>query len=294
MIDYKGIQALATILELQSFEEAAKKLHITQSAISQRIKTLESFYGKPLLVRTIPYVPTELGQYLIGHFKQVSLLEDCLEREVKNLSTKPKISIALNRDSLETWFMDLLENAEIFSDVLLEIIAADQEFTLDYLKKGLVTACLSTSATPIVGCNVQFLGNMEYILVASPAFAKKYFPKGVQKKALLNAPALKFDQKDILHERYLEKFYGIQNVNLPFQIIPSVHGFKKCALLGYGYGLLPKIDISNELRIQSLIQLDKKNIWEVPLYWHSWNIPSTFFQKLNNNIINQIKKDSYG
>lgn len=284
MLDYKGIEALYTVQELQSFEAAAQKLHITQSAISQRIKGLEIFYGKPVLTRTLPYRPTELGQQLIGHFTRLCLLETDLQQQIGKMAQTPRISIALNRDSLETWFLDLVEETEIVTNISLEIVADDQELTLDYLKNGLVSACLSTSEREIQGGRVQFLGDMEYILVASPAFVKKYFSKGNAKENLRNAPAIKFDQNDKLHERYLEKFFDLDGRALNYHVIPSVDGFRKFALLGYGYALIPKIDIVNELKENRLLQIHSDKTWKIPLYWHYWAIESKFYQKFNADV----------
>lgn len=289
MLDYKGIEALYTVQEQQSFEVAAKKLHITQSAVSQRIKGLESYYGEPVLIRTLPYLPTSLGEALIGHFKRICLLENSLEQQLAYTEAKPKIGIAINRDSLETWFLDLIENKGIFNQVTLEIIADDQEFTLDYLKKGLVSACLSTSEKAVIGGNVAFLGNMEYLLVASPAFVKQHFSRKDQKKCLLNSTAIKFDKNDILLERYLEKFFGLTGGGLNFHLVPSERGSKKYAALGYGYGLIPKLNILEELKSKKLVQLHKDKIWEIPLYWHYWDIESKFYKKFNQDIIRQAK-----
>jgi LysR family transcriptional regulator, chromosome initiation inhibitor len=285
MLEYRGIEALYTVLELQSFEAAAKKLHITQSAVSQRIKGLETFYGAPLLTRVLPYRPTELGKQLIVHFKRICLLEEDLEKQIGKTALVPRISIALNRDSLETWFLDLAKEAEVFRDISLEIIADDQELTLDYLKNGLVSACLSTSENEIQGGRVHFLGDMEYVLVASPSFVKEYFSGGNPKKNLRNAPAIKFDLNDRLHERYLEKFFNLDGKELNYHIIPSVAGFKKFTLLGYGYALIPKIDILVELKKKQLVQLYSDKVWKIPLYWHYWAVESKFYQKFNAEVI---------
>ncbi len=285
MLDYRGIEALHAVQELQSFEAAAKKLHITQSAVSQRIKGLENFYGEPLLVRVLPYRLTELGTHLIGHFKQICLLEEGLEKQIKKTAVIPRISIALNRDSLETWFLSLIEETDVFRNIILEVIADDQELTLDYLKNGLVSACLSTSEKEIVGGRIHFLGNMEYVLVASPAFAKTFFSKGSPKQCLRHAPAIKFDQNDKLHERYLEKFFNLDGRELDYHVVPSVAAFRKFALLGYGYGLIPRIDIVDELKKKQLVQLYRDKVWNIPLYWHYWAVQSASYQKFNANVI---------
>lgn len=290
MLDYKGIEALYTVVNEQSFEAAARKIHITQSAVSQRIKGLESYYGEPVLVRTLPYRPTKLGESLLAHFKRISLLEDSLKQQIESATIKPKISIAINRDSLETWFLDLLDQTHIFNDLTLEIIADDQELTIEYFKKGLVTACLSTADRAILGGNMTFLGNMDYYLVASPAFVDRYFSDRNQKKCLVNAPAIKFDKNDRLHERYLERFFKIVGEDLNFHVVPSVPGFRKFALLGYGYGLIPKIDILEELKKKQLIQLFPDKVWQIPLYWHYLDIESKFYKKFTHDIIQHAKR----
>ena len=288
MLDYRGIEALYTVQELQSFKAAAKKLHITQSAVSQRIKNLETLYGEPVLIRVLPYKTTRLGDFLIGHYKRLCLLEDSLADQIESQKRKQTISIALNRDSLETWFLDLIEKTDLFSHINLEIIADDQELTIDYLKKGLVSACLSTSSKEIPGGHAVFLGNMEYVLVASPEFIKSYFTKRKQKQCLLKAPAIKFDKHDFLHERYLEKFFGLNGKEMDFHIIPSVKGFKKYALLGYGYALIPKIDILLELKNKKLVQLYPDKIWKTPIYWHYWDIQSPIYKKFNADFVHHI------
>lgn len=281
MLDYRGIEALYTVQELQSFEGAAKKLRITQSAISQRIKALETYYGEPLLIRTLPYRPTLLGEQLIGHYKRICLLEEDLKAQLDTSAAIPKISIALNRDSLETWFLE----ADLYEGIILEVIADDQELTLDYLKKGLVSACISTTEKEILGGKVEFLGDMEYVLVASSAFAKKHFSQGSPKESLSNAPAIKFDRNDYLHERYLEKYFHLSGAELNFHVVPSVRGFKKFALKGYGYGLIPRIDIIEELKKKKLVQLYPDKVWKIPLYWHYWAVESKIYKKFNAEMI---------
>ncbi len=290
MLDYRGIEALYTVQEFQNFELAAKKLFITQSAVSQRIKGLEDYYGEPVLIRTLPYRPTKLGRQLISHFKKICLLENELSQELGEIKIQPHISVALNRDSLETWFLDLMEREkEEFSDIILEIIADDQEFTLNYLKNGTVSACLSTSEKEILGGQASFVGGMQYVLVASPTFVKKYFFSENPIECLQNAPAIKFDKNDYLHERYLEKFFGINGSELKYNMIPSVRGFRKFALLGHGYALIPKIDILDELKTKQLVQIYPDKTWEIPLYWHYWTVQSKLYQKFNTNMIRLAK-----
>lgn len=290
MLDYRGIEALYTVQELQSFEAAAKKLHITQSAVSQRIKGLEREYGEPVLIRTLPYRATTLGNQLISHYKRICVLEEDLKQQLGSGSTKPRISIAINRDSLDTWFLKLLEEKKIFADIFLEIIADDQELTIDYLKNGIVSACLSTFDKEILGGCLHFIGNMEYVLAGSPQFVMTYFSKGTPKQCLKKAPAIIFDKNDKLHESYLEKYFGLSGNDQQYHVVPSVQCFKKFALMGYGCALIPKIDMQTELKKKQLIEIYPDKVWNIPLYWHHWDIESKSYQKFNTEMVQNARK----
>ncbi len=80
MLDYAGLEALAAVLREGSFDRAARKLHVTPSAISQRIKLLEERVGQVLVMRGTPCTGTEAGRRLCLHVEQVALLENELRR----------------------------------------------------------------------------------------------------------------------------------------------------------------------------------------------------------------------
>ena len=138
---------------------------------------------------------------------------------------------------------------------MLEIIADDQELTLDYFKNGLVSACLSTKSKALKGAEAADLGYMTYILAAAPDFLNRYEFNKDPRAFFKEAPALQFDRNDNLHERYLRHYFPDLDTNIPYKIIPSVAGFKKYAMLGLGYGLIPLIDILDELKSNKLINL---------------------------------------
>ncbi len=292
MLDYKGIQALYQVVRTQSFEMAADKLFVTQSAVSQRIKGLEQYYGCPLLSRSLPYEPTELGSQLISHYQQLKDLEENLLLQMDAMKKTPKISVAINRDSLETWFREVMQKLKTIKDFRIEIISDDQDVTIDYMRKGLVSAALSTAKNPLPGCKVEFLGYMMYVLVSSPEFKKRYFDghKSIAKK-LLSAPTVIFDSKDSLHENYLKDCFNITDQVQTFHTVPSVYVFKEFTLKGYGYALIPEIDIRDELKNGSLIDLFPKKHWPMPLYWHTRAIQTPSYQQFND-IVRKVASDN--
>lgn len=287
-MDYRGIEALHMVQSLQSFDLAAKKLFITQSAVSQRIKGLEDHYKEPVLTRQLPYMLTKLGTKLILHYKKVCLLKEEFEQQLGLMNSTLQYSIAINHDSLETWFLDLIED-EAFSPIIFEILVDDQERTLEYLKNGAVSACLSTSKKEILGGKVYPIGEMEYVLSASPPFAKQYFVDKNRAKCLCQAPAIKFEKNDKLEDLFLKKFFGITKEPSHFHAVPSVKGLKKFAVLGKGYALLPKIDIQHELRAEQLVEVYPDKVLKIPLYWHHLDVDSKSFQQFNRDIVHCAK-----
>lgn len=286
LIDYKSLKILLTVIEKNHFERAASSLHMTQSAISQRIKQLEAYYGEPLLIRTQPYQATPLGEKLLSHYKKVALLEATIAQELTDTQSPLSFAIAINRDSLETWFKPIFP--QLPTDITLDIFSDDQEITIQYLKKGLVIGAVSTQAKVLSGCHAHYLGIMDYCLVASPSFKKRFF-RTLSKEALLNAPAILFDNKDHLHQHYLKRFFQIKH-KPNYHFVPSISCFKEAAIHGLGYGLIPEIDIQKELRSGTLVQLAPKKTWPMPLYWHHFAMENKVLQSFNDLILKLAKK----
>ncbi|MGL5505470.1 MAG: ArgP/LysG family DNA-binding transcriptional regulator, partial [Aeromonas veronii] len=196
-LDYKLLRALDAVLQEQNFDRAAKSLHITQSAISQRIKQLEQQFAEPLLIRSQPLQATPLGQKLLAHYRQVHQLE--LELAGELTPDEPqgpiRISIAVNADSLATWFLPAIAPLLKQHPIELNLLVDDESRTLDKVREGQAFGAVSLHPQPLAGCCVDELGEMNYLLTASPAFVACHFPHGLTREALAKAPAVAFDQR---------------------------------------------------------------------------------------------------
>lgn len=284
MLDYKLVEAVAAIAESESFEKAASTLHITQSAISQRLKLLEDQLGQILLLRTSPPQLTSAGQEIVKHFLQVQHLENELQEKVSSQidSIGAKISIAVNADSLATWFLDTLESFIREEEILLDIRVEDQAQTHQLLKSGDVVGSISTLDKPIQGCRHNYIGTMLYHMVATPSFARKWFSDGLTQGATAQAPAIFFNRKDEMHSNFLTKNVGIQQDHFPAHYIPSSEKFSQYMIAGLGYGLLPIVQSKPHIECGNLIDLSPGHTLEIKLYWHCWNIESRRLKMLSS------------
>ncbi|MFY0660432.1 MAG: LysR family transcriptional regulator ArgP [Shimia sp.] len=265
-LDYAHLAALAAILRTGSFDGAAQELGITQSAISQRLKTLEERVGMPLVLRGTPCEGTETGRRLAAHLDQVGMLEGALSRDLAKLSPRTaRLRIAVTADSLATWF---LKAAAQVPDLLFDLVVDDQDFSADWLRRGEVVAAVTAHEAPIAGCDSTPLGPMHYVPSASPAYMTKHFPNGVTAEAVATAPILIFDAKDRLQETWMTQNLGV-TPSPPSHRLPSSSGFVEACLLGLGWGMNPEPLVRPHLETGTLVPLIPNTTFDTPLFWQS-------------------------
>ncbi len=292
MLDYKLIEALALVAQQGGFDKAATALHITQSAVSQRIKLLEEQMGQILIARTIPPKITQAGRNILKHYLQVKQLEDDLGRATNKQPDKGYTSIAvgLNADSLATWFLDAIQSFVAKEGILIDLRIDDQEQTDRMLKDGDVVGCISTREQPLQGCKIEYLGCMNYHMLASPEFAEKWFPTGLTIAGAYRAPAIIFNRKDGLHHKLFNQALGAVPDIVPTNYIPSAEKFVDFILMGLGYGMLPLQQSEPFVQTGRLIDLAPDYNIPVKLYWHCWNLKSKLLIKFTQQLTLGAKK----
>nr|WP_294863761.1 LysR family transcriptional regulator ArgP [uncultured Pseudogulbenkiania sp.] len=292
MLDPKLLQALAAVVENGGFDKAAKALFLTQSAVSQRIKQLEERLGQPVVTRTTPVDATPHGRHLIQHFRQLTLMEAELMETLQagdghaGFST---LTVAVNADSLATWFLDAARPALEATRLLLDIRVDDQEHTHELLRGGHVSGCVSSRCQTIQGGESHYLGSMRYLCLAAPHFVQRYFADGVSHTTLSTAPALLFDRKDSLHQAFLQQQLAF-TLDFPALTLPSVQGFLDYTLAGIAYGLIPEGMAEAALGDGRLIDLAPGKHLDVPLYWHHWQMEVALARQLTATIIEQGRR----
>ncbi len=263
--DPHHLSALAAVLRLGSFDAAAAALSVTPSAISQRIKALEDRLGSVLIQRGSPCTGTPAGLRLAKHAEDVGLLEAQLSRELK-LETGPdpaRLRIAVNADSLATWFVEAMAQVQ---DVLFELVIDDQDHSSDWLRRGEVSAAICAHDKPISGCEAHPLGALRYFATASPDFVKTWFAEGVGPDTLSLAPCLVYNAKDRLQHRWMEQVSG-ERISPPAHFLPSSHAFVDAARAGIGWGMNPQALVRGPIRNGRLVALVPDAPLDVPLTW---------------------------
>lgn len=290
MLDYAGLEALAAVVREGSFERAARKLHVTPSAVSQRIKLLEERVGQVLVLRGQPCSGTDAGRRLCLHLEQVALLENDLRRKNPELvpegqTALPTLKLAVNADSLSTWFMDAMSAFTRDGNELLDISIDDQDHTAKRIREGEVLAAVTATSSAIPGCNTWPLGRMRYVAAASPDFIRRYLKDGITPEAMARTPMMSYGRKDSLQDQWLQRLGAEGRRNTPRHFLPSNQGYTRACELGMGWGMHPPLMIGAQLAEGSLVELLPGNDLDIPMYWaHARNAQASL-QRLTDCVI---------
>ena len=288
MLDYPSLFALAAVVREGSFERAARRLHVTPSAVSQRIRLLEERVGGALVVRGQPCLPTEMGRRLCHHVDRVRLLEHELRGELPGLApdepVRVNVPVAVNADSLATWFLPALTGFAVQAPALMQVLVDDEGHTAEWLRSGAVLAAVTAVEQPASGCSVRPLGALRYVAAASPAFVARFFPQGVDADCLSTAPSLVFNSKDSLQQTWVQRLCG-RAVELPCHSLPTTQGFVTAGLAGMGWAMHPLCLVQDLIARGELVELVPGTPLDVPLFWQQARAASSLLEGLTRSVL---------
>ncbi len=283
------VATVAAAIDAGTLDAAARTLHITPSAVSQRIRALEERIGRTLLVRTRPLRATEAGEAVVRLARQLALLEHDTLRVLGLDDEGPaRLALAVNADSLATWFLPALTRIVAGGDVAIELHRDDQDYTARLLADGSVSAAVTSQSVAVVGCAVTPLGVMSYRACATPAFVERWFPDGVTPEALAAAPVVEYDRRDDLQSRWL-RARGASVTEPPRTFVPASHDFATAVRSGLGWGMLPPLQADEPIEAGEIVVLAGDPI-AVPLYWQQWDLRSSLLDSVARIVVDEARR----
>ncbi|WP_427015971.1 LysR family transcriptional regulator ArgP [Pseudarthrobacter sp. P1] len=279
------LRTFASVVEAGTFDAAAGALHVTASAVSQRIKAMEQTAGQVLLRRTTPVQPTAAGETVLRLARQLRLLEQdtAAELGMNGLGSSAPIPLVVNADSLATWFLEALAALSPEAGYTFEILREDEAHSTALLRSGAVMAAVTSTPDAVQGCSVVPLGALRYRAVASPGFMDRWLPDGATSEAFDLAPVVQFDRSDSLQDRFFRERTG-GKITAPQHYIPDPAEFAHATLLGLGWALLPEQHCLENLADGTLVELFPGTPTDVALYWQRWKLHSPALDQLTDAV----------
>ncbi|MGR0158754.1 LysR family transcriptional regulator ArgP [Paenarthrobacter nitroguajacolicus] len=292
----------ATVLSEGTLDAAARLLHITPSAVSQRLKALEQSAGRVLLQRSNPALATEAGEVVLRLARQVAQLEADAGRELGLGADGVQLAvpIVVNADSLAVWFLQALARVPGDLNVTFDLHRDDEQHSTSLLRSGAVMAAVTATPDPVQGCRVESLGVMRYRAVAAPQFVGRWFPglengldhhpvKQLNGATLNAATTVDFDRKDTYQWAFVQSGFKDGGEQVPDQkgprhYVPASQDFGDAIRLGLGWGLIPEVQCGPDIADGRLIELAPDRPFDVPLYWQRWRTASRVLDVLSETV----------
>ncbi|WP_197021614.1 LysR family transcriptional regulator ArgP [Cellulomonas sp. HZM] len=298
-MDPDQLRALAAVVAEGSFDAAALVLGVTPSAVSQRIKALEQSVGSVLVRRSRPCAATEPGQVLVRLAGQLDLLERDARAAIGGASAggPTTLPVAVNADSLSTWFPTALEHLP--DDVLVDLWREDQDHSARLLRDGTVMAAVTADSAAVQGCRVLPLGAMRYVGVVAPdrwqgaldavgpssrrASSGSLSSGSALAHALERVPAVAFNRQDALPDRFARLLVG-RRVPLRAHRVPSNGAYVATIVAGLGWGVAPRSAVQDLLATGALVEISPGTHLDVPLHWQHWALSTPTLDDLTRRV----------
>jgi len=272
------LATLLAIVDTGTFDAAARRLHVTPSAVSQRVKALEADVGQVVVVRATPCRATSAGEALVRLARQQGLLEsEALAGLATGDLARVDLPIVVNADSMSTWVGAVLAEAAAWDDVVLRLRVEDQDHSARLLRSGEVLGAVTSDPTPVQGCSTEPLVTMRYVPAATPRLLDRHRSgRGFDWAA---APLVRFNDKDDIQQRILDR-HGVTSAP-PTHEVPDGGGFVTAVRSGLGWGALLTAQVAPLLETGEVVRIGSRDHVDVQLYWQRWRLPSLHLDRLS-------------
>lgn len=243
-MNLRFVESFYWVALLKSISRAAEKLHLTQSAMSSRISTLEDELGVLLLDRgEKQFKLTAAGTRFLAYADKMLVLQ----REVKSDMGSPQhmavsMRIGAIESVLHSWLIPWLE--KLRTDHLgleLELTVETTPILMDLVQRGtldLVFAALPAAST---GVRHHTLPPMEMAFVGNPVLHKK---RSYTLAELANMELLTFQKGSQPHVTLLDLFKQHRLEPKKVHAISSISAMVQLVQGGFGVALLPRAAVT--------------------------------------------------
>ena len=229
----------------KSFTKAAKKLYISQSAVSIQIKKLEYTLGLQLIERNsknfkLTFAGKELFKMSRDVFEKISRMENEMKKILQY--KKGKISVGATHNIGEPVLPGIMiEFSKNNPEIEFDLYIKNKESLVKHLKEGTVDVALMEEYF-IEDKEIKVIETEEYpFVVVSGTEVRDY-------RELIDIPLLKRDT--MLTNKYLDLFEKIIGFNLDkrISINGSIETMKNLIKNGLGFAVLPYYSVYEEIK----------------------------------------------
>ncbi len=261
-MDMDEVQTFIVLADCRNFTTAAEILHVVQSTVSNRIRSLEKYTGTQLVLRYKNGIQlTEEGAAFLTYANQISALN---QRALQEIHMHKKFRATLRIGCVQ-WMYDrwlgklLVHFAKRFPDISLHIEIEHSENMIAMLQNKLLDLAFIAYEINNGSVASQLFKSTDILFVGIPEVFGG-FKEGICKQELVQIPLIYSD----IWDHYLE---DISKHMLSGGMVFCVHSnmlasAKQFCLAGIGCCFLPEAMLEQELNEEKLIRIP---IYDLPI-----------------------------
>lgn len=214
------------------------------------------------------------------------LLEDEARRSLgfrgSSVSFRPTITlaVAINADSLASWFIRVLQEAATWDDVEIHVHAEDQQHTDELLRNGTVAAAVTETPAPVSGCRAEPLGAIRYWPVASSELLDRHRDQSGEVD-WQRVPQIDYSIRDSTQHTALARL-GVSSPTVT-HLLPSVQAYNAAVGYGLGWGMIPEQMLPGGVlsgEHPDLVVIPEIGAENIQLHWQHWSTTTPALDRL--------------
>jgi DNA-binding transcriptional LysR family regulator len=275
------LQAFKAIADYQSVHAASRALYITQTAVTQRLKNLETHLGVTLFLRKKNgMILTQEGQTLLHH---CHITRDSERHTLQRITGKGYLTPARMTISSPSSLMNsriipacasVLKN---FPKLMISFVVNDSEQRHQLLKTGECDLAIIQQHNHQSEFHCKELAYEQYVLLSSPEWRSSDLIT-----ILSNQYIIDYEPADEMTFNYLKKFNLHPYANFERYFANQTQSLLNLILAGVGYGVLTWEFCQSYLENNQLMLLNQGKIYyhRYLLAWHPRPEMPQYFQKM--------------
>jgi DNA-binding transcriptional LysR family regulator len=275
------LQAFLAVVKHKTVHTAAEHLHLTQTAVTQRIKSLEKRLSTSLFVRTRRgMLLTREGEALLRYCREVQDLEGEILSSVISAGIDKNVFISMTGPYtiMHSRIIPACVNVmQRYPHLLMQFDINDSEYRIKSLRRG--ESQLAIIEKHLLSDEMEYkdLNPEDYILVASPEWKKRRLRDIIQQERIVD-----FNPDDQMTFDYLKHYGLFEHASKDRHFANRTDCLATMIADKIGYGVLPLEFAKPYLAKQSLIALNSGKSYPYPyvLAWYPRHQQPRYFSAL--------------
>lgn len=287
-MDIRDIKSFLAVIEYHSLTLAAKKLHVTQSAMSKRIRKIEDELNVRLIISEgSKLIFTEAAKQLIPYARQMFSAHQNMVQTLKHSQqfTQSIIigaSVYVSHYVLPSFFKYLKETNPAIQAHLKTISEKEVEYILNHGTVDLAICPAREVSEKLLGDSLLWEEKLNLVVAANHELAHRTSELSLSE--LSEYPAILTEKGAALRDKLDTLFEKNQLVlNLGFEM-STIDAIKSLVEYGLGWSYLPDSLLSEKLKILKI-----KDV-EITIPFHAFYLKKRISDRLINDLLSDFKK----